>query len=283
MSKNRIERVLSGSLILLGTVSMIIGVADAFGYDLSVVVPKSVAGITLGLLGLLAIAIGIERFFALHDLKSALDNLKQEIGQLGQDVEVLPVELDDRIDALQASLGAAVGGRYLVGKKLINQALSFNAENAKRHIRALIVGDGKRSPKELAETVAQRMKQAKTESESIVFDVVIVVPKGKEPSQDFVDWTRERSAIYVRYEVFEKVQLRILELEPTLTFDVYVVDEDAVLIAFSRLLRSNETSGAIVFEGNEAIAKDFIEWFNEAFDRAVPLDEWQRGYGISSH
>ncbi|MFN8470238.1 MAG: hypothetical protein U0X20_32085 [Caldilineaceae bacterium] len=275
MRVDKIERLLTWFLIAVGGVSSALGLLDAFGVDISVIVPKSVTGITLFLLGLLATTIGLERFSTLH-------NLKGEMEQLQHDVQGLPGQLDAKVGELESIVGEAVGGRYIYGRDKIYQVLGRQAESAERHIRAIIVGYEKRSPKELAETVAKRIQTVERGGKSLLsFDVLIIGYKNEQPPMRFVEWAMKRFETYSKYGVSDRVSLRVLELERTfLLFDTYVVDHKTVLLAFSGLQGSEEMSGAIVFEGSEAIASDFIEWFDDAFHRATIWGEWCKKWNI---
>lgn len=236
-------------LLVVGLSGSVIGFTDFIGWDISLLTPKTPISLTLLTVGLLATALGVERIVAYR-------------------------RLEEHLERLEALVASSRGGQQLIGAEQIYGAMARIVSLAERRIRCLIIDNKERSPKKLTEVVAQRLRSLDRAGIPVKFEAVIAADLDK-PSPDFLSWIIDRKNIYDQHKAMHLISLRLLDMEPPFGFDIYIVDQEHIFLLFSKLLGSERASVAILFENQPSIAKDFIDWYDDAVMKSsISFDEW---------
>jgi hypothetical protein len=230
----------AGLLIAAGIVGLAISVFDLAGIDIFF---KDPALIGLLIVGMLAVALGIERVTTLHRLEEAMDGVEEYFQRTA------------RIRRIQGGPDIYKHGIRLVGE-------------TESHIRSVLVGNGNKAPRAFATAAATRLQQLKKARKPASMVVVLVLPRAEIPP-DFEDIVRERHELYRRKGVGELVSVYVLEQDQAIGMDYLIVDRKHVAISFTPTGQTHDLMSSISIEDQPDIADQFANWFDNKLVRAA--------------
>lgn len=243
--KARAEALTTLLLILSGLLGVLIAIADSLGYA-EMISEKSAIVFVLVTVGVLAIALGLERAIRFKDLDAQLS----------------------RYERLFAS---HLGCRYCEGHdESYNLAIELLA-TAEKNIRTLIIG--RTAPEKWAQAVSERLRESKAANKPLKFQVTVALNRNA-IDQLFVKAFDTRLDIYRNKGVERLMTARILDLNRPVGFDVLIIDRKHVFIGVPSVADDQFITRAIVFEGQDKLASELADWYDQVLVRsAVTFDE----------
>ncbi len=247
-----LEYISSFLLILIGLVGVAIGLDDFLEWKLlTTIAPKEPNTLILLTVGAISLALGLERVIRFR-------RLDQHIGQ---------------IENLVAS---SSGGRLLKGYNAIYTEGIRIVSTTQRQIRALLFEKAPKAPKEFAQALAIHLKQSEKARAPIKYEVVIAVNFNTLTSQ-FQKNVDERFNIYSRAGVGHLVFRFLIDLNKPIGFDLLIVDDKHVIIAFPPLGDVENLQTGILFENKSEVAAELASWFDQCVrspNFSVKYEDW---------
>jgi hypothetical protein len=245
------EYIVAVVLLIVGITGSAIGLAEFFGYDVTILTSRNPLSLVLAIVGLLATALGLER-----------------VGRFRRH--------EQQMTRLESLLTEARGGQLLIGTDEIYRTATRLCSTTNKHIRTIIIGRSAKAPREWPIAVANRLREMRRLGTDMKFDAIIAVDFDNLPP-DFIEGIDTRFSIYERNGVKDLVSLYLMDLRPTIGFDVVIFDRNHVNISFSQLAGVNRLQRALHFENQPEIASEFADWFDQiALRSAIPYEDWVR-------
>lgn len=217
-----------------GLAAVIIVLVSTFGPDFYN--DRNVALATLSVVGLVAVAVSLERI-------TVLSNLRQDIAEI------------------DSSLRSRLGGQYLKGRKAIYSHTLSTIVGAEEEIVSVIVGSAPRAPDFWFKAIVDRLRESKKADNELMWNVYLAFPAGDE---------RAGLAIARRMQslemsgVADQVHLWHVPWEENSGFDFLVVDKRHVTLTLpSQRPPQRNTEGphrAIHFQNAPDLAKTLLDW-----------------------
>lgn len=245
----------TGTLVLCGMAAVAVSLAGVF--NAGQIVLGSLGDphqSLLFLLGVLSLALGVERAGRLRTLERSVSRVQQIASQ-------------------------AAGGRYLRGvDEIYADAISL-VGGAQRRIRSLIALEPDKSPPSFAEAVARRLQDSSAAGYPVQFDVVFAGRLSELP-QDFVKRVESRYSIYERAGVDRQLARFMLDTNPTVTFDVLIIDDTSAFVTFPVARGASRVQMSLAFENHSIVPKELAEWFDQRVkDSSIPYEQWKTAHG----
>ena len=136
-----------------GLAAVIIILVSTFGPDFYN--DRNVALATLSVVGLVAVAVSLERI-------TVLSNLRQDIAEI------------------DSSLRSRLGGQYLKGRKAIYSHTLSTIVGAEEEIVSVIVGSAPRAPDFWFKAIVDRLRESKKADNELMWNVYLAFPAGDE-------------------------------------------------------------------------------------------------------
>ncbi|MBB4910536.1 hypothetical protein [Actinophytocola algeriensis] len=242
----RIPAIIAAAMILLvGLIGIAISIMDLFGVNYRAVFNKSPDDVALLILALIATSLGVEylavRWRQTESLRQVAHNLESIEQRLSQSSPVR------RLDGASAI--------YADGTRLVNSTT--------RRIRSVIVGEPNKAPMSFSQTVARRLRELNEAGAPARFDAVIVFNKDNFDIASLKRNTAEKLDAYATAGLSELVTLKAIGQETPLGFDILIIDQKHVHIAFPSMRGAHGLMAGLVFEDQPEVAQEFANWFDE--------------------
>jgi hypothetical protein len=197
---------------------------------------------------------------------------------LGLEYQRLHHKLTSHQDHVERLLASGLGGRLLHGKNAVYGAALDSVSSAKRSIHTIIWGYAPRATEWFMEGVARRLQETMKSGNPIRYEVVFVVKVSdlSDPST-FVKDVERRFDLFRRHGVENQVTLRIIDSDDRIGFDMLIVDETDVHIAYSMLPQATQVQESICFENQPRLGASLAAWYSVRVDKnAVPFEQWRK-------
>ncbi len=241
-----VRNFLTYTIIILGILLFAGTFLDSLSLDMFEGYSKQIEQFTDALfyscIGLLCVVIGFERVLDLSNLEHAMN----------RQTEILE-SIDDHISGFrQYKLLETYQDIYNVSIRLIEQS-----EN---HIRSVVYANSPKAPDSWNEKVADILKAKSDAGMPAQFDIVINMnPDDFNPT--FMEATDKRFKIYQDRGADIYFHRYIQFMEKTIGLDCLIIDNKHLIVSFPTIL-SNRTQKAILFEHQDDLVEQFINWFN---------------------
>jgi hypothetical protein len=255
--KRTIDKLSSGVLIIIGVLGITLSIADFAGWEKLILISKDPLYMLLGFVGLLALSLGLER--ATHFQT-----------------------IDRQIEDLRSLLARSAGGQHLKGYNEIYEAAIRLCSSADQQIRTVVFNTSPikkpKTPQEWARAIAQRLQDSRKINRPVKLEAVIAVDFDFVKASDMAPF-KERYKLYKKFGVADLYMPRLLEAKSPIGLDIFIIDRDHVIIAFTVSEGLRELQRGILFENQPQLASEFADWFDQQIiRRAIPLDKWLKEY-----
>lgn len=227
-------------LIATGLLGLIIAIADFAGWA-EKITAKSPSSFVLLTVGMLAIAVGLERVVRFK-------------------------HLDEQLDRFEHLFASHLGCLYHEGHDDTYRAAIRLLATARKHVRTLIID--RTAPEQWREALSERLRESKEANKPIKFQVVVALSLKKIPS-NFVEEFEQRVEIYREKGVEQLMTRRILDLNPPLGFDLLIIDDQHVFIGIPSVADEQVLSRALVFENQNKLASELVDWYDHMLVRST--------------
>jgi hypothetical protein len=245
--KRRAEALTYLLLTLTGLLGVVIALADFVGWTDSITEKRSIS-LVLVTVGVLAVAVGLERAIRFKDI-------------------------DEQLGRFERLFASHLGCRYYEGHdESYNAAIELCA-TAQKHVRTLIIG--RTAPEKWASAVSERLRESKDAQKPIKFQVTVAFNfNGIDHS--FIEAFERRLEIYRKKGVEHLMTLRLLDLNRPLGFDLLIIDRQHVFLGVPSVADEQFLTRAIVFEYQDKLANELVDWYDQVLVRsAVTVDEFK--------
>jgi hypothetical protein len=232
-------------ILLVGLAGIAISVMDLFGVNYRAVFNKSSEDIALLTLALIATSLGVEYLAARwrqteswRQVALSLESIEQRLSRSS------PVR---RLDGETAI--------YADATRLVNLTT--------RRIRSVVVGEPNKAPVSFSQTVARRLRELNEAGAPGRFDAVIVFSKVDFDIESLKRNATEKLDAYRAAGLSELVTLKAIGQEMPLGFDILIIDQKHVHIAFPSMRGAHGLMACLVFEDQPEVAQEFANWFDE--------------------
>jgi hypothetical protein len=233
--ERRIDNLAGIFLVLAGAAGLFVELMHVFGLEEFVVYSHDGA-VLLALLGLVAVALGLERLLRFRAIEDSVDNLSSLLSGLS-------------------------GCRLITGKDEIYASATLPVSRAQRQIRSLVALDPAKAPINFAQAVARRLSESLASGKPIRFQVVFAARLDNLPA-DFLPRLKERTQVYEQAGIGHLVSRSIVDTDPRSIFDMLIVDEFFGVISFPTISASISPQVSIVFE-DPRIVRELADWFDQ--------------------
>jgi hypothetical protein len=233
-------------LAVSGLIGVVIGLSDTFGLE-HPFIEKHSNDVLVSIVGLIALSLGLER--AIHQRK-----------------------LDSHLEYIAKLLASQVGGRLLRGIPEIYSATIYPVSQAKRSLRAVIYGKAIKAPPEFADAVSRRLSETKASGNPIYYEVIFA--SHIDDPNTFCEGIEHRLKTYKSKCVDDQVQLRIFECDDRVGFDMLIIDEEHVFIAFPVIHNHVDVQNSIFFQNQPELCRELASWFEHRI-KPASQEYWQ--------
>jgi hypothetical protein len=163
-----------------------------------------------------------------------------------------------------------------VGRDRVYELAGNLMQDMQSELRAYVVGSAK-SPEVWTEDAIKRIKELKEQGKIVRYQAVIGVDANLTPHQaiNMKEEIDKRLKKYHAEGIGDQIQLAIIEMQPPLGSDIFIIEDRHVMISLPILANETELQQATVLKNEVAAAKAYIRWFtNEVWRIAVPYDRW---------
>ena len=236
--KNAPEALASLLLIVAGLLGLSIAIADFGGWTIT---PKLSVSVVLLTVGMLAIAVGLERVLRFK-------------------------HLDEQLERFEHLFASHLGCHYYEGHDDVYRAAIRLCTTAQKHVRTLIIG--RTAPEQWRTALSERMRESKEANKPIKFQVVVALSLEK-IQPDFVEEVKQRLEKYREKGVEHLMTLRIFDSNPPLGFDLLIIDDQHVFIGIPSVADEQVLSRALVFENQNKLASELVDWYDQVLVRST--------------
>ncbi len=241
-----VQNFLTYTILTLGVLLFVGTFLDSLSLDMFEAYSKQIEQFTDALfyscIGLLCVVIGFERLLDLSKLENALH----------RQTEILD-SIDEHISGFrQYKLLETYQDIYNVSIRLFEQS-----EN---HVRSVVYANSPKAPDSWNEKVADILKAKSDAGMPAQFDIVINM-NPDDFNASFMEATDRRFKIFQDRGADIYFHRYIQFMEKTIGLDCLIVDNKHLIVSFPTIL-SNRTQKAILFENQEELVSQFINWFN---------------------
>ncbi|MEK7727931.1 MAG: hypothetical protein AAB354_05915 [candidate division KSB1 bacterium] len=237
------DHISSLSLVLVGVVGLVIGIADYAKND------DKILYLILLTTATLSIGLGIERVIRFR-------------------------RLEQHLSIVSKLLTGSIGCHQLVGQNEVYGTAIRLANTAQSQIRALVIGKSTKAPPEFAEAIARKLRESKQSGVPIKYEAALVVDFEK-ATKDFYDGIDRRLSTYKKFGVSDLAEIYLLDLKPPTGFDMFIVDRNHVIIGITKLSGVNSLQQGLLFENQPAIASEFADWYDQNIIRqTISYERW---------
>ena len=241
-----VQNFLTYTILTLGVLLFVGTFLDSLSLDMFEAYSKQIEQFTDALfyscIGLLCVVIGFERLLDLSKLENALH----------RQTEILD-SIDEHISGFrQYKLLETYQDIYNVSIRLFEQS-----EN---HVRSVVYANSPKAPDSWNEKVADILKAKSDAGMPAQFDIVINM-NPDDFNASFMEATDRRFKIFQDQGADIYFHRYIQFMEKTIGLDCLIVDNKHLIVSFPTIL-SNRTQKAILFENQEELVSQFINWFN---------------------
>lgn len=229
--KRRSEALTSLLLILCGVLGAVIAIADFLGWPNLMSTERSIS-LVLVTVGVLAIAVGLERAIRFKDL-------------------------DEQLSRFERLFACQLGCRYYEGHNESYTAAIELIASAQKHVRALIIG--RTAPEKWRAAISDRLRESK-DNKPIKFQPTVAFSNINAP---FIEQLEKHLETYRNKGVEHLITIRVLDLNRPLGFDMLIVDHQHVFLGVPSVADDQFLSRALVFEGQTRLASELADWYDQ--------------------
>jgi hypothetical protein len=228
-----IDKIATGSLILLGLASVVISALDFFlkGFE-SIPIFKDTPQIILLLVGVLCFAIGLERFTKFEDINRRLNDLFKQIG------DIAPAQV---LDGHEAIYDAAI--------ELINDAKKVIRASSFREKHCI-------APKRYLQSLISKVQKCKKQHQTIEYRLLY----GYSNLDDLINTDTQHKALFASHGIGDC--FRYAYLNSSIGIDLLIVDNTNLLIALPTLSTDPDLRKGIKFVNHPELVGDICSWFD---------------------
>lgn len=221
--------------------------------------------LTLGIAGLLAFALGLERF--------------TRFAGISRHITALEAKFDALKRSVHERLNVAVSEGY---EKVYDDGIEM-LRSANSSIRTLVFANGPIAPARFSNAVIEHLQEHKM----VTYDVIIALDLPNAP-ETFWETIKKRDVLYKSAGVASRIHISILNTTKPIGFDVLVVDERHCAMSLSPAPHVLETNKefAIAFEEQPKVAARMRAWLDSLHPGVLRLEEakteWAKSHKIRS-
>jgi hypothetical protein len=234
------EALASLLLVVTGLIGLVIAIAD-FGGWTAKITTENPSSFVLLTVGMLAIAVGLERVVRFK-------------------------HLDEQLDRFEHLFASHLGCHYYEGHDETYRAAIRLCAMAQKHIRTLIIG--RTAPEQWRAALTERLRESKEANKPIKFQVVVALSL-KKIQPNFVEEFEQRLEKYREKGVEHLTTRRILDLNPPVGFDLLIVDDQHVFMGIPSVADEQLLSRALVFENQNKLASELVDWYDQVLVRST--------------
>ncbi len=233
-------------LLILGSAGVAIGATAALELHWIGEFEKKIPFLIYATVGLLALALGIERLLPFHRWEKQLGEMRDKID-----------------DTAKNLLEKSSWAWFLPGERLAFDAAIALCNDAKQEIRALSLGDTPRVQDDFATLIADLLK-AKRDT-SLKFTSVYSVDFSNLPKtfNEDVSW---RIKLHNDAGVSKQATLLFLNQQPQIGLGCLLVDDIHTMIGVTDP-DTHQYTGVLVFRNQPEITKQLVAWFEDSIVR----------------
>lgn len=227
------DKITTFVLIILGLISVTISTLDIFvtGFD-AIPVLKETSQITLLLIGILCLAIGLERLTKFEDIHRKLDELSNRLKW------VAPAQVLDGHDAI-----------YNAAMELVN--------DARKVIRASSFRERHRTaPVPYLHLLASKIEKSKKQKQPIEYRLLY----GYGSLAELVQTDEQHKSFFESRGIGD--HFRYKYLNTSIGIDLLIVDNKNILFALPTLTTDPELRKGIRFVGSPDLVEDICSWYD---------------------
>jgi hypothetical protein len=233
-------------LLLLGLAGLIIGSSAFLEMHWIGGFSQKIPHLVYATVGLLALALGIERLIPFHRWEAQLTRMEGRIDSTARDI-------------LEKSSWAW----FLPGERLAFEVASTICQDAEQEIRALAIGGTPRVKTEFAEAII-RLLQLKSDK-SLKFTSVYSLDFSNLQA-GFDEDTKWRMALHEKAAVSKQASLFFLNQEQQIGLECLLVDDRHTIIGVSDP-DTRQYRGILLFRNQPEVTKQLVAWFEDSIVR----------------
>lgn len=233
-------------LILLGLAGVVIGVSAALEMHWIGGFKEKIPYLIYATVGLLALALGIERLLPFHRWETQLVGMRTKID-----------------DTAKSLLEKSSWAWFLPGERLAFDAAISLCQDARQEIRALSLGETPRVQEEFANTITDLL-QAKRDT-SLKFTSVYSVDFANLPAA-FNEDALWRIKLHRDAGVEKQATLLFLNQQPQIGLGCLLVDDIHTMIGVTDP-DTRQYRGVLVFRNQPEVTKQLVAWFEDSIVR----------------
>ena len=190
--------------------------------------------------------------------------------------------LDQQLNMFTNLLTSLSGCQQLIGQNDVYGTATRLCSTVQNQIRALVIGRSSKAPTGFAETISKKLRETKQAGIPIKYEIVLIIDFEKIPS-DFHEGINRRLATYKKFGVSDLASIYILDVKPSIGFDMFIVDRRHVIIGMTMLAGVNSLQGGLLFENQHSIASALTDWYDQNLIRsAIPFEKWILDYPMNT-
>jgi hypothetical protein len=212
--------------------------------------------LSLGIMSLLAVALGLERFTRFSRIEKQFDAIDRTLTKTKQ--------------SLLGEISHALPARLLTGIEVFEQAAGLVGV-ARHSIKALVYEGETDNSATISEAIAHHLENHST----IKFELVLAVNL-ESITEDFWRIHEQRFDAYKRRHVEKQVDRFLLDTRKAFGFDTLIVDNTHVGLAFSPVPAGEQTKQVgIRFWSQQTLASELTTWFDHLTRTGGPAKRYE--------
>lgn len=132
-----------------------------------------------------------------------------------------------------------------------------------RQIRSIVVGHPNKTSMDYTRAVASRLKELKATGTPARLDAVVIAEQKQFDIDSLRRSTVDKVGIYKQAGLDGLVSIRALSQVRPVGFDILIIDQQHVGIAFPSIAGAEDLMTGLIFEDQPDVAREFANWFDQ--------------------
>lgn len=228
----RVNRWSDAGLFLSGAAGLIVAILSLLGGLIS---GNALLGLILGVLSLLALAIGVERHHSFG-------------------------VLEERLESISSSIGAALGGVHIRGQGDVFNRCAATVADAQSTLVGLVTPGAPRAPETWLTAVEERLARGQLDGTSVTWNVYLAGPSEGEPGKEFRAAAIQRFNRFVKAGLDKQVTVWLVPFSEKSGYDFFIVDGRSTYLTLPSAAGANLPHQAVFFADAPDVARHLVDW-----------------------